>query len=347
MRWLRRTEKRDTDYSDAVVQQLIANARATKTVVPTATAAWETGAGIVSRAFASAEVDAPERIRPALSSSFLAMLSRALMRTGEFLAAIDVRDGRVVLTPAASWTVTGGYEETTWLYELALAGPSDQTVRRFIPSEGVLHIRHSVDPARPWKGYSPIQAAALAGALSAETTAALADEATTPRGHLLPLPVPGDDDTVVALRRDIGGAKGDVLLVEAQSRMATAGVSEGWLPRRFGPAPPDAMVQLQEIATREILSAMGVPPVLFGASVQGNSAREAWRLLLFGTIAPLGKMVAAEMSAKLEAEIVLDWTELRASDIQGRARSFQAMVTGGMDVERAAILAGLTTMETD
>ena len=41
------------------------------------------------------------------------------------------------------------------------------------------------------------------------------------------------------------------------------------------------------------------------------------------------------------ADIALDWDELRASDIAGRARAFQSMVGAGMDLAKAAGLAGL------
>ena len=44
---------------------------------------------------------------------------------------------------------------------------------------------------------------------------------------------------------------------------------------------------------------------------------------------------------KLEEPITLDWMELRAGDIAGRARAFQSMVGGGMDVAKAAAAAGL------
>ena len=37
----------------------------------------------------------------------------------------------------------------------------------------------------------------------------------------------------------------------------------------------------------------------------------------------------------------LSWQELRASDLSGRARAFQSIVGGGMEVEWAAGLAGL------
>ena len=52
-------------------------------------------------------------------------------------------------------------------------------------------------------------------------------------------------------------------------------------------------------------------------------------------------MFAAELSEKLDEEITLDWTELRASDIAGRARAYGTFRQGGMDVSSAALQAGL------
>ncbi len=100
-------------------------------------------------------------------------------------------------------------------------------------------------------------------------------------------------------------------------------------------------MKLHETASREVLAACGVPPVLFAMNPNGTAGREAWRQLLFATVAPLGRLIAAEMSAKLETEIGLAWDELRASDISGQARAFQSMVGAGMDLAKAARLAGL------
>ena len=65
-----------------------------------------------------------------------------------------------------------------------------------MPAAAVVHPRFEVDPDRPWRGIGPIQSAALAGRLSAETAGALADAESGPRGGLLPLPVDGADPTV-------------------------------------------------------------------------------------------------------------------------------------------------------
>ena len=45
---------------------------------------------------------------------------------------------------------------------------------------------------------------------------------------------------------------------------------------------------------------------------------------------------------KLDApELALDWHELRASDIPGRARAFQSLVGGGMYIQQVAQVSGV------
>ena len=344
MRWpLQRTEHRESSYTDTLVDLIVTRATG-DTAKATATGALEAASGIVARAFAAAEVSGPTELTGALTPSLLSMVGRALIRQGEFVAAIDVKDGQVTLTPAADWDVTGGHDPDQWEYRLNLAGPSRWTTRPHTPASAVIHVTYSRDPARPWKGVGPIESASLAGRLSAETLAALADESSGARGQLLPVPTDGQDPTVEQLRADIRKLKGQTALVETTQ----AGWGEGrsgapqrdWQPSRIGANPPAPLVDLHQAASREVLAAVGVNPALFSAG-DGTAAREAWRQLLFGVVAPLGRIVQHELQAKLESDVKLGWEELRASDLGGRARAFQSMVGAGMEVEKAAALAGL------
>ena len=95
-----------------------------------------------------------------------------------------------------------------------------------------------------------------------------------------------------------------------------------------------------ELSSREIWAAVGFNSSLFGGS-QAAAVREAWRLCLFGVLSPLGRLVEAELQEKLEDTVTLSWQELRASDLSGRARAFQSMVGGGMEVAKAVAVAGL------
>ena len=98
-----------------------------------------------------------------------------------------------------------------------------------------------------------------------------------------------------------------------------------------------------ELSSREVWAACGFNSSLFGG-IQAAAVRESWRLALFGVLSPLGRLVQAELRAKL-GDVTLDWSELRASDLSGRARAFQSMVGAGMDVSKAAGLAGLMDSE--
>ena len=55
--------------------------------------------------------------------------------------------------------------------------------------------------------------------------------------------------------------------------------------------------------------------------------------------------MAEELSRKFEFPVSLNFDSLMASDISGRARAFQSMVGGGMEIERAAALAGLLAQD--
>ena len=169
---------------------------------------------------------------------------------------------------------------------------------------------------------------------------ALADESSGPRGQLLGLPVDGNDPTMSALKTDTGNAKGRMAFLQTGD---WGNVGEGYTdiqPRRFGANPGEHLVLLAQLASREIYAACGMNSSLFGEG-DAASTREAWRLLLFGVVAPLGRKVEHELSEKLEDSVTLEWQELRASDIQGRARSFKSFVDGGLAVESAAKEVGL------
>ena len=200
MRWPWQSEKRDSSFTDALVSLIVEQSSGATLATPSSTGALEASASIVARCFAAASVTGPDQFVAALGPSTLSMIGRSLIRQGEILFAIEIIKGRVELIPASSWDVTGEHDPTSWRYRLTLSGPSRLTTLSPVPNEGVVHIRLQSDPAQPWKGVSPLASAALAGRLSAETMMALADEASGPRGFLLPSPVDGGDPTVSALK---------------------------------------------------------------------------------------------------------------------------------------------------
>ena len=157
---------------------------------------------------------------------------------------------------------------------------------------------------------------------------------------LLGIPIDGQDATVEGLKADIANARGKMALIEMGDWGNAGGDSRvGLKSERFGADPPASLVELVDVSSREIYAACGFNSALWGGS-QAAAVREAWRLCLFGVLSPLGRLVEAELQDKLEDTVALSWQELRASDLSGRARTFQSMVGGGMAVDKAVAVTG-------
>ena len=275
---------------------MTANAAGKTTAVVGATAALEASAGLIGRAFSAAEITGPPMLTEHLTPELMNMIGRSMVRKGELIAEIDVMGGRVRYHPAASHTVLGGIDPESWIYRCSYAGPQRQKTTRRVMSEGVLHFIYSASPETPWRGQSAMTTASLGGRLSAETTAALADESSGPRGAILPIPADPKGGNV-ELQTDLDNLKGKVAMIEAGSWNAVSDSDPDWKPRRVGAAPPDSLVRQAELATSEIYAACGINPAIF-RDADGTAGREAWRQLLFGTIAPLGGIVQAELQAQ-------------------------------------------------
>ena len=348
-----REARESQPFTDAVVSALVSQASSTA-ASSSATAALETAAGTVARAFAAASIS-PENFRTrAITPSVLGLIGRELIRRGEALFAIEVTPAGLELRPAGSWDVRGSSDDpASWMYRLDLFAPSGNR-SRFVPASGVVHTRLSFDPARPWAGIAPLQWAKLSGTLHANLEDALGDEAGGTRGHLLPIPAePGDDEDesnpLGPLVSQLARLKGQTRIVETTA----AGYGEGreaaprkdFEPKRIGADPPEALARLREDSGSSVLAACGVPPELIRRS-DGTAQRESYRRFLHGTLAPMGRIVAQELRAKLEVpELALGFNRLFASDLTGRARAFQSLVKAGMEIERSASLAGLLLEE--
>ena len=275
-----------------------------------------------------------------MTPNCLALIGRTLIRRGEIVFLIDTSMGGIDLLPCQNHDVDGGANPNTWTYRCTVAGPESTLTYEDTPAAGVVHLTYAREPERPWRGIGPLQTASLTGRLAAETMAALADESSGPRGHLLGLPVDGMDPSIAKLRADVKEMKGHVALLETGDWNVPGGGSVELKPERLGPEPTAAEVELLRLSRQDVFGVCGCPPALL-MDAQGTAWRKAYRQFLFSSVAPLGRMVSAELSAKLDTTVRLDWTELRASDIAGKARAFGTMVTGGMDLDRAAALSGL------
>ena len=348
-----KTEKRESQpFTEAIQAAIFEQASGSAPLDVKALGALEVAAGFWARAFASANITPENPLTRSLTPSILAMIGRELCRRGETLFKITVTpSGKVRLIPAGSWDIRGGTDPDSWIYRVDLFGASRHRTE-YLPGPGLLHFRYAVDPANPWLGLSPLQYARDSGKLAAALEKRLGEEAAAPVGNLLPVPQDGGDgsegDSLVSLKSDLRNARGRTLLVpttaEGWGEGMAAAPRQDWQQKRIGADPPEALEKIRGAVGETILACCGVPVELAELG-QGTAAREAWRRFLHATIDPLGKLVAEELTEKFEFPVSLSFDSLMASDISGRARAFQSMVGGGMDITKAAALSGLMMAE--
>ena len=339
--WSKREARETSSYTSLLVDLALQRASGSTAKVG-GVGVLQAASGLTGRAFAAATVEGPDHLAAGVTPECLSMSGRALMRSGEIVFVIEADDGGVRLAPVAHFDIRGGVDPRSWIYRCTLPGPSEtRTVH--VPSAGVVHLKFETDPDRPWRGIAPLESAALAGRLSSEVAASLADQESGPRGSLVETPKDGADPTVAGIKTALPGLRGRAALVESGDFDVPGGGRgmKTWNVTRLGAAPPAGEVELLTASGREVAAALGCSGLFDSVSNQG-AARELLRRWLHTMIAPLGRVVSAELSLKLEGDVSLDFTPLMASDIQGRARAWRSLVgpEAAMTAEAAGAIVG-------
>ena len=346
----KRRERRQSggDFTDSVIRA--AEAQAAAAVADAgSTAAVEAASGLLSRSLAAAKVEGPEWAMTAVTPEYLAQVGRDLIRRGASLHVIRVAGGMAALWPVSSWHWQGRTPDPKlWTVRASAFGPSGSMTWDSLPQAGVVFVRWGSTPGAPYIGLGPLGWASTSAKVSAETERSLADESAGPLAKLLPIPDDGGDDSgddpLRELKRDIAAARGKALLLETTSGSWGDGRAvapkRDWIASRLGPDQPASMVKLAADAFDRTLAACGLNPGLFSSTGDGTRMREGLRQFHLGTVLPIAKMIEAELSAKLEADIRLGF-DLYATDLAGRAQAFSKLVSSGMELARAAALSGI------
>ena len=342
MKWpWRRPEVRSSSYTEMVVSRLVAAASGAGD--GGALAAIETASRWWGFGLASATVKPSALALAAITPSVLDIIGRALCRSGESLHVIDVRNGRVKLTPTSSWDVRGSDDPETWRYHVTLPGPtSTRTVT--LDAASVLHFKYAPHPSRPWKGRPPIQLACDTARVAGLLETATAGELNfTQQQVLTPRRGAGDYAVVDSLGPDTI----DKIVNAVAEHVGTGAfvIPADVTAQRLGPEPPDSFPLLRDRLENSLLALHGIPPALIAARGTGQAMRESFRQLLHGLLKPLGAILAEELKAKLDPDAALSFDALRAGDIAGSARAFGSLVTGGLTPQSAAAIVGFDDVE--
>ena len=328
------------NFTDGVIAQILAMATGGKTTASAyETAAAEYAIGLISRCFAAGKITPAF---PGITPAELARMARSILVSGNYAASIDVNDSGIRLIRATTWDIQGGYDPDSWQYTLDLPGPS-LTTTRHIPAAGVVHCRMNENPATPWKGRSPLEIAGVSSSLMANLELRMSQEANSKTGYLLPIPEGMDDEPLAKLQADLAAMAGGVGLTETANSGYGTGRANAplvdWVARRFGAAIPEHNVIARRDAVQAVFTTLGIPAAMMNAD--GAALREGYRQLLTTTIQPMADIVASELSEKLERDIEISFPKLAAIDITARSRAFGSLVQGGIDPDKAILLAGL------
>ena len=338
MPW-QKSEQRSASLTDEVVKLLLAKAEG-GVLDADGLSVLEAAAGLIGRCFAAAEVEGDTL--GLVSPGVLENIGRSFIRQGTCAYAIEVDQNGIKLTPAIGRPdVRGGDNPASWIYRLDLQGPS-RTRQALLQSDSVLAFRINANPGTPWAGRAPheLSSRTTETAATAELTAKL--EAAIRPARLAP--VPGNPDQV----NKTGDAileGGTVILPSAMGGIAYQSGQEAsskWNPQELKPNPADAHIALRKQAGQDLLSACGIPPVLFDAAGDGSARREAYRQLTFTVLEPWGRIVASELAEKMGRDIRLDFGRLHGADLATRGRALKQLTESGVMLDEAMAITGLS-----
>ena len=305
------------------------------------TAAVETASGLWGRALALAEVEPMNRRTAAISPTLLAMVGRALCRSGQIVFDIDVAGGALRLLPAsAAYVVVGNGDPRTWIYTVTIDGPGNtRTVYR--TRDGVVHLQYAVSPTRPWEGRAPWATAGLSGQLLAGIERQLSGEAGSASGYILPTPDVGDrgevapdpanpdadtaeNDPLTTLRRDLAAAGGKTVL--APTTAAGYGAGPVRRRRRITSLSDSGSIRRARLSRPAAMpSGRSSPPVesrrySHTTRRRGPRLRESIRLFSTTTMQPIAAMVSERLSESLGMSMHLDAAERERPEHDGEVR---------------------------
>ena len=332
-------------YTDQLTSLLLREASGSALGQASECAVVEAAVGLWASAFAGARLEPSVDV---LTPPLLADIARRLLLDGQAVYVIDVGAGGLKLLPVGSLNVRGqSPDPATWSYECTLNGP-DTSITRSVPEEGVVAIRYSTDPGRPWRGVGPLKRAGLDASLLSALLTRLGEEASSAVANVIPSPVDGAAASTEQLRADLKSARGGLILAETMASGygdKAAAPMQDWSVKRIGANPPEVLPALAEATGMRIAAALGVPVSLL-TDADGVSQRESWRRFIWGSVAPLARIIGHELSSKLDLpDLKFDWSALYASDITGRAAATRRLVEAGMPIEKAASLTGLVAAD--
>lgn len=156
----------------------------------------------------------------------------------------------VDLIPTEHWHWhTGGPIERNWNASVTLYGPVGSHYKTLGRNQ-VAFMQWVRLPIEPHRGQSSGGLASLAGKGAVEEEEATDDEVSGPIAQILPIPAnhDGDDDELDGITEGLANAQGKAVVLETTAggwNDRTGAPHPDWMASRFGPNPPEGMVEYE------------------------------------------------------------------------------------------------------
>ena len=112
--WQRQPEIRSSNYTDAILTSLLANATGGGAKTALATAALGQSAALYAAALSSCEITGPSTVTRVLDASWRASVASELVRHGQTVYLIDADPARgLALQPVSRWDTYGGADPSS------------------------------------------------------------------------------------------------------------------------------------------------------------------------------------------------------------------------------------------
>ena len=331
------TEKRAENYTEALLAASLAAARGYAGI--RGSACYGSALNLISASASVSELSGAhsEALRPHLGN-----VARSLVDCGESTFSIEVSStGQLTLIPVKIADVIGTASPETWVYGVTRSGPSENRAIA-LPAESILAFKVNASASRAWRGIGALQAASGGTAdLLAELEKQMTTESRMPPARLISAGVSKEQ------RQGVGDSvrKGVVVVISggrSGGRDPAGPLSSGVIKGEITAAGVQLHAQLSGL----ISSVVGVPADLLSAGSEAGS-RESFRRMAATTIASLLEAISVEWNQKI-GELDISMDRLRAGDISARARAVGSranavknLVSGGVDIDRALVIAGL------
>ena len=280
----------------------------------------------------------------------MSTLVRQAVLLGNSVHRIDVqrRSGDIRLLPVADYSITGSPAPETWRYAIKQARPNgddpldiEQLPVTVVPYEGMVHVRYMPGPQAPWHGVSPLVSAGVTAGTLAEIEKSLSHDASVPTGGLMPQPDAASPTAIRQAGAAFTQGKGGLTLIETTAggygQGPSAAPRQDWDQKRFGAYA--ARGQHQALGGRDEGGNGIARRQPLALHVPGLSAARELPAPFSGTIVPLGQLIAAELSEKLERDITIAFPERVETDISALSRAFKSLAE--QDPAWAAEVVGL------